>query len=269
MTGKALPIIIAGNWKMHHGVKATAEYFQKLNRLLSAQKALGRALSEGSVQLIFFPPAIDLYTAYIKTKAMPVATGAQNIHWESKGAYTGEISVPMVKETGGGYALVGHSERRRIFGETIEMTAQKLEACFKGDVTPVLCIGETDNERSAGQTEAILSRQFDGAFGDISLEEQTRLHIAYEPVWAIGTGNTATPEDAECACRFIRERLTRRFGSRVSRKARILYGGSVKPGNAHELLSQKNIDGVLVGGASLDPESFLQIAGAALPRHPG
>jgi triosephosphate isomerase len=143
------------------------------------------------------------------------------------------------------------------------MTARKFAACVKGSVTPVLCLGETDDERSEGQTEAVLSRQLDGAFDEIIPEEQKRLYIAYEPVWAIGTGNTATPEDAESACRFIRERLSVRFGSQISRKARILYGGSVKPENARELLTQKNIDGVLVGGASLDPESFLQIADVA------
>ncbi|MGC9371853.1 MAG: triose-phosphate isomerase [Thermovirgaceae bacterium] len=264
MTEKTLPIVIAGNWKMNHGVKETAEYLEKLNRLLSAREDLGRALSKGSVQLILFPPAVDLCTAYIKSEGTPIATGAQNVHWEPNGAFTGEISVSMVTESGGGYALVGHSERRHIFGETVEMTARKFAACVKGGVTPVLCIGETDDERSEGQTEAVLSRQFDGAFGEILPEEQKRLHIAYEPVWAIGTGNTATPEDAESACRFIRERLAGKFGSQVSMNARILYGGSVKPENARELLSQKNIDGVLVGGASLDPESFLQIADAAL-----
>jgi len=264
MMEKTTPVVIAGNWKMNHGVKETADYLDRLNRLLSARKDLGRALSEGFLRLILFPPAVDLYTAYIKTADTPIAIGAQNVHWESTGPFTGEISVSMVKEAGGGYALVGHSERRLLFGETVEMTAQKFVACVKGDVTPVLCIGETDEQRSEGQTEAVLSRQFDGAFGEIEVDEKRTLHIAYEPVWAIGTGNTATPEDAESACRFIRERLSRRFGSRTSRTARILYGGSVKPDNARELLSQKNIDGVLVGGASLDPESFLQIADAAL-----
>jgi triosephosphate isomerase len=261
MTEKTTPVIIAGNWKMNYGIKETTEYLEKLTSLLSVREKLNQALSEGFVQLILFPPAVNLHTAYIKTKGTPIATGAQNVHWEQKGAFTGEISVSMVKETGSSYALVGHSERRHIFGETVEMTARKFAACVKGSVTPVLCLGETDDERSEGQTEAVLSRQLDGAFDDeIIPEEQKRLYIAYEPVWAIGTGNTATPEDAESACRFIREQLSVRFGSQISRKARILYGGSVKPENARELLSQKNIDGVLVGGASLDPESFLQIA---------
>ncbi|MGC9489711.1 MAG: triose-phosphate isomerase [Thermovirgaceae bacterium] len=263
MTEQTTPIIIAGNWKMNYSIKETTEYLDKLTSLLTARENLDRALSEGSLQLILFPPAIDLHTAYIKTKATPIAIGAQNVHWEQKGAFTGEISVSMVKEAGSGYALVGHSERRHIFGETTEMTARKFAACAKGGVTPVLCIGETDDERSKGRTKAVLSKQLDGVFDEVVPEEQKSLHIAYEPVWAIGTGNTATPEDAELECRFIRERLSVRFGSQISRKARILYGGSVKPENARELLSQKNIDGVLVGGASLDPESFLQITEAA------
>jgi triosephosphate isomerase len=263
MTEKTTPVIIAGNWKMNYGIKETTEYLDKLISLISVSEKLNQALSEGFVQLILFPPAVNLHTAYIKTKGTPIATGAQNVHWAQKGAFTGEISVSMVKETGSSYALVGHSERRHIFGETVEITARKFAACMQGGVTPVLCIGETDDERSEGQTEAVLSRQLDGAFDEIVPEEQKGLYIAYEPVWAIGTGNTATPADAGSACRFIRERLSARFGSRISRKARILYGGSVKPENARELLSQKNIDGVLVGGASLDPESLLKITDAA------
>jgi triosephosphate isomerase len=145
------------------------------------------------------------------------------------------------------------------------MTAKKIAACRSNDLTPVLCIGETEEERGKDKTEEVLARQFDGAFKDISIDRVEKIYIAYEPVWAIGTGNTATADDAESACRFIRERITARFGPEASQKARILYGGSVKPKNARELLSQENVNGVLVGGASLDPESFLEIAEAALP----
>lgn len=266
MTEKRNPIVIAGNWKMNNGVQETTKYLKKLINLLSARTEIHRALSAGCIQLILFPPSVSLFSACTISKNTSIAIGTQNVHWETKGAFTGEISVPMVKETGIRYALVGHSERRHVFGETVEMTAKKLVACIKENVTPVLCIGETDKERSEGLTEDVLARQFDGAFRrEIVLDEKKdRLYIAYEPVWAIGTGNTATPDDAEAACRFVRERISRRFGPRISETARILYGGSVKPGNSRELLSQENIDGALVGGASLDPEEFLEIADAAL-----
>jgi len=265
MMDKREPVVIAGNWKMNNGVKETSDYFGHLKKLLSAKNDLERALATGSVQLVVFPPAISLFSAYTLAAKLPCATGAQNIHWEKTGAFTGEISSPMVREAGGNFALVGHSERRHIFGETIDMTAKKIAACRSNDLTPVLCIGETEEERGKDKTEEVLARQFDGAFKDISIDRVEKIYIAYEPVWAIGTGNTATPDDAESACRFIRERITARFGPEASQKARILYGGSVKPKNARELLSQENVNGVLVGGASLDPESFLEIAEAALP----
>jgi triosephosphate isomerase len=264
MMDKGEPVVIAGNWKMNNGVKETSDYFRHLKELLSARSDLERALATGSVQLVVFPPAISLFSAYTLATEVQCITGAQNIHWEKTGAFTGEISVPMVRQAGGNFALIGHSERRHIFGETIDMTAKKLAACRKNDLTPVLCIGETEEEREKDKTEEVLARQLDGAFKDTSINGEEFIYIAYEPVWAIGTGNTATPEDAESACRFIRGRITKRFGPMVSQKARILYGGSVKPKNARELLSQKNVNGVLVGGASLDPESFLEIAEAAL-----
>jgi len=263
MTAESRRTVVAGNWKMNLGVGETRSYAKTLIELASGKKALKRALFEGDLEMILFPPGISIYIAYTELKSTSVAIGAQNVHWEPKGAYTGEISVPMIVEAGCRYALVGHSERRHVFGETIDMTSKKLAACIEGGVTPMLCIGETETERKQGLTEKVLFEQFEGAFGN-KIVPTGNIYIAYEPVWAIGTGNTATPDDAESACRFVREKIAERFDAETSRKARILYGGSVNPENAEELLSQNNVDGVLVGGASLKPDAFLSIASSAI-----
>lgn len=264
MTKRHVPFVIAGNWKMNNGVEGSRNYIRNLLEILGARKDLERALFEGFIEIVLFPPAVALYAVYTELAGSPLATGAQNVHWETSGAYTGEISVPMVFESGCTRVLVGHSERRHLFGETVEMTRKKFAACRKGGVSPVLCIGETEVQRANGQTEEVLSRQLEGALMHVPFSEEERVYVAYEPVWAIGTGNTATAADAETACRFVRERISRLFGRNISGNTKILYGGSVKPDNASDLLAEENIDGVLVGGASLDPGSFLAIAEAAL-----
>ena len=236
--------VVAGNWKMHMGPGETARFFEGLPDRPSGE----------STRLIVFPPAVSIQAACL---AAPegIEVGVQNIHHEPSGAFTGETSAEMAAEAGATLALIGHSERRHVFGETDEETAQKVVAAMRADLVPVVCVGETLEERRAGQLGQVLRRQID-AVAD-ALSSASGYMIAYEPVWAIGTGETATPDDAAQAHALVREALGGGDGVPV------LYGGSVKPGNARELMAAPGVDGVLVGGASLDPESFLAIARAA------
>ena len=224
-------MLIAGNWKMFKGPRETREFLDAF------------APPDG-VDVVIAPPFVSLTAALEST--WPVY--AQNVHWEDEGAFTGEVSVPMLKELRVAGAIVGHSERRQYFGETDETTAQRASAALAGGLGVIACVGETDTEREAGETENVLRRQV-GA-----LPDDERLVIAYEPVWAIGTGKTATPELAQEAHALIKS----------LRRVPVLYGGSVKPDNAAELLAQPDVDGALVGGASLDPESFASICRAAI-----
>lgn len=195
-------------------------------------------------------------------RTTPIAVGAQNCHHEPKGAFTGEISLPMLKEVGATFVIVGHSERRHVFGETDELIHQKMDALLKEGMMPILCIGETLEERDAEQTLDVCRRQLATAFEGMGVEQALRTTIAYEPVWAIGTGRTATPEQAQEVHHFVRQWLNEKFGDAAER-IRIQYGGSVKPSNAKELLGQPDIDGALVGGAALDAKSFAGIIAAA------
>jgi triosephosphate isomerase len=188
----------------------------------------------------------------------PLALGAQNVHPEPQGAFTGEISVPMLQDVGCSYVIVGHSERRALFGETSEFVARKAAAALAGGLRPIVCVGERLEEREAGQTFDVVGAQLDGSLEAIDRAQAEEVIVAYEPVWAIGTGRTATPEIAQEVHGFIRERLHGRFGDAAARM-RIQYGGSVKPDNVYELMAQPDIDGALVGGASLDPASFYAI----------
>lgn len=242
--------VVAGNWKMHHGPGAAARFFSRFRPECSPE----------AVELILFPPGLSLQAARIGAR-IPVGLGVQNIHWESGGALTGEISAEMAKEAGASFALVGHSERRHVFGETDDEVGLKVQAAVRAGLKPVVCVGERLEERSAGRLEEVLHRQV-SAF-TAALEGCGAFMVAYEPVWAIGTGETASPADASEAHAIVREAL----GERVADA--ILYGGSVKPGNAAELMSSPNVDGVLVGGASLDPEVFAGIAEAAAAHPPG
>jgi triosephosphate isomerase len=259
-------ILIAGNWKMNHGVRATAEFAAtvKAKWTTSLANATRIAMADGKLGALLFPPFLSLETARHEFMGTQVEIGAQNVHFEEKGAFTGEISGPMLKELGLETTLVGHSERRQYFGETDATVKKRAESHLRQGFTVVLCYGETRGEREAGQTNAVLERQLrDG----LPSEWNERLILAYEPVWAIGTGLTATPEQAEEAHAFSRELLVRKYGEVNAAKMKILYGGSVTPENVVGLLAQPNVDGGLVGGASLKAESFLALlegAGAFL-----
>jgi triosephosphate isomerase len=242
------PLVFAANWKMHLGPEGARQF---LGTFLEACGALQDR------EAWFFPSAAALETVVRLTgDRRDIQVGAQNVHWEPKGAFTGELSVPMALEAGARAALVGHSERRHVFGETDEETGKKVRALLEHGLTPMLCVGEKIEQREAGEALEVIARQLR------VLEEHeeavlARVVIAYEPVWAIGTGKTATPSDATEAHAFIRGWLGER--GVAPQAARILYGGSVKPGNVRELLAQPEIDGVLVGGASLDPARWAEM----------
>ncbi len=237
---------------MHHGPSATREFFHEF----------APELGEPQPTILIFPPAISLSAAAESRKGRPeVALGIQNIHWEPKGAYTGEHSAGMALVAGARYALVGHSERRHVFGETDEEVGRKVSAALGEGLIPVVCVGETLEERQAGRVDEVIVRQLDAALSALPDGGATFL-LAYEPVWAIGTGETATSADAAAAHGTLRGRLSEVVGSDGAAEVPVLYGGSVKPSNVAELLAASDVDGVLVGGASLDAASFAAIAEA-------
>ena len=247
--------VLAGNWKMNHGPSEAARFFADF-------LAMHTPADDRSV--VFFPPAISFAAAREAIQGRPdVRLGVQNVHWEASGAFTGELSVAMAKDAGAELVLIGHSERRHVFGETPEETAKKVRAVLDGGLVPVLCVGETLDERQAGRAEAVVAEQLAPVLAIIRPDEVGELVVAYEPVWAIGTGVTATPGDAASMHHAVRERLAQAFGQPAADAVPVLYGGSVKPENAAELLSQPGVDGVLVGGASLDPNGFAAICRAA------
>jgi triosephosphate isomerase len=245
--------VIAGNWKMHMDPAETRRFFFEL-------RLEGPAAAQ---ELLIFPPSISLMAAAeAPGRDARVRLGVQNIHWEDRGAFTGEVSAAMAAGAGASFALVGHSERRHVFGETDEEVARKVGAARRHDLVPVVCVGETLEERRAGLVEEVVLRQLDAVLPVLG-SVGARFLIAYEPVWAIGTGETATPADASAAHATLRRRLEEAGGRTFAEGVPILYGGSVKPDNAGELLLAEEVDGVLVGGASLDPASFAAIAAAA------
>ncbi|HLI04736.1 MAG TPA: triose-phosphate isomerase [Terracidiphilus sp.] len=247
MARKAL---IAANWKMY---KTPAEAQAFVEAFLPMVKGHTRD------EIALFPSPVLLPTVVAACKASNVAVGAQNIHFAEEGAYTGETSVGQLRAVGGTHTLIGHSERRQYFGETDGIVNKKLHTALKHGVVPVVCVGEVLEEREAGKTAGVLRTQVTGAFAGITAEAARPIVIAYEPVWAIGTGRTATPEIAADAHRIIRAEVAKLFGVEVAAAMRILYGGSVKPENASALIGQEEIDGALVGGASLKPDSFAAI----------
>ena len=251
MSNSEPAVVVAGNWKMHVGPDKAREFME----------AFSPRQGRGRPQVLLFPPAVSL--AAINEQPLPpwLGIGVQNIHWEDKGAFTGEVSAPLALEAGASYALVGHSERRHVFGETDADVARKVATAVRHSLVPTVCVGETLDERSGGRLSEVILRQLDAALEALG-DEGTRFLIAYEPVWAIGTGETATPRDAAQAHGILRQRMRERIGARADRIS-ILYGGSVKPDNAAELMSAADVDGVLVGGASLDPASFTMIVDAA------
>jgi triosephosphate isomerase len=247
--------VIAGNWKMNLGPEETRSFFQGFQPSFTPGQG---------PELLIFPPALSLVAALESRPEEPrVGLGVQNVHWEDSGAFTGELSVSMARGAGATHALVGHSERRHLFGETDEEVARKVAAVLEGGLTPVVCVGETLEERRAGRLEEVILNQLEAFLLVMQAHPGARVLLAYEPVWAIGTGETATPRDASEAHGILRSRLASALGPDRARGIPILYGGSVKPANAAELLSAPDVDGVLVGGASLDPVSFQGIAEAA------
>ncbi|MBS1348533.1 MAG: triose-phosphate isomerase [Firmicutes bacterium] len=238
--------IFAANWKMNLSA-AEAEQFMR--------EMLAEELPEDA-QVLIFPPALYLRSLAELSSASPIEIGAQNIYWERSGAYTGEISAPMINEAGAKFVICGHSERRHIFGESSEMVTRKAGAAQDEGITTLICIGETLEERNAGETLEVL--QSDTLSSLAAVGPDKRLIIAYEPVWAIGTGLTATPQDAETSIAYIREQVRSIWGG-LADEIRILYGGSVNASNIAELIACPNIDGALIGGASLKPDSFIEI----------
>jgi triosephosphate isomerase len=243
-------IVIAGNWKMNKTAAEGVEFVKELAGLVSDVK---------DVEVVVCPTFTALSQVVQAAAGTNVKIGAQNIHWAENGAYTGEISAEMLKETGVEYVIIGHSERRQYFGETDETVNQRLVAALNAGLIPMVCIGELLNERESGKTEDVLKTQIVGAFKDISVDDMEKIIVAYEPVWAIGTGKTATPEMAEETHSFVRSVIAGLYSSDVADKVRIQYGGSMKPGNSAELISQPDIDGGLVGGASLQPDTFAEL----------
>lgn len=246
--------VIAANWKMY---KTPTEAASFLTAFLPLVREQTRS------EIVLCPPAIDLTFVLAGVAGSSVRVGAQNMHFAEDGAYTGEISAAMLTALGVSHVILGHSERRQYFAETDETVHRKLITALKHRLTPIVCIGERLEEREGGKTEEVLMRQISVAIGGIDPAQLAPMIVAYEPVWAIGTGKTATPEMAADAHRLIRGEVARLAAKPVAEKLRILYGGSVKPENAASLLSQQEIDGALVGGASLDPQSFAKIVGAA------
>ena len=241
---------MAGNWKMYKTPAETTAFFEKFVPLVA---------QSSHCEIVICPPYVDLFAASAAAKGSPVRIGAQNIAWAKEGAFTGEISGAMIAATGATYAIVGHSERRQYFCETDETVLKRTRAALEAGLTPIVCVGERLEDREAGRTSGVLACQCEGGLRPLKAEEFAKIVIAYEPVWAIGTGKTATPDMAAEAHRCIRGRVAEAFGEKAAAAVRILYGGSVKPDNAKTLMAQEEIDGVLVGGASLEPASFAAI----------
>jgi triosephosphate isomerase len=242
--------IIAGNWKMN---KTAPESIALAN-------GIKRGLFEiDNIEIVLCPPFTSLSDVKDITQDTNIMLGGQNMHWENEGAFTGEVSPKMLKAFGCRYVIVGHSERRAYFGETNETVNKKVKAALREGLFPIMCVGERLEEREAGKTTDVVSLHVEKGLVNIDKKEISNVVIAYEPVWAIGTGKTATPAQAEEVHKFIRGILTKKYGGEISETIRIQYGGSVKPGNIESLMSEKDIDGALVGGASLKEESFVDM----------
>ncbi|MBS4913780.1 MAG: triose-phosphate isomerase [Veillonella sp.] len=246
--------IIAGNWKMH----------TNLAEATILVEGLKQALSESTTdrEVVVCPPFTGLSTVCDLAEDTAIRVGAQNMHYEEKGAFTGEVSPVMVADLGCHYVILGHSERRQYFGETDELINKKIKAAFQNDIVPILCVGESLEQREANETQAFIDSQLEAGLVDLSAEQIGQMVIAYEPIWAIGTGKTATAEQAGEVCTAIRSKVNALFGQEAADAVRIQYGGSVKGSNAKEILSQPDIDGALVGGASLKVEDFMAIINA-------
>jgi triosephosphate isomerase len=246
--------LIAGNWKMFKTVAETVKHVKELRPLVK---------DITDVEIVVSPPFPSIHAAAEALRGSNVAVAGQNLHWEREGAFTGEVSGPMLKDAGAGLVIVGHSERRTLFGETDATVNRKLGAAFAHGLTPIVCIGETLDQRERNETFDVLDRQIKGGLDGVTADQLPRLVLAYEPVWAIGTGRNATPAQAGEAHHHIRERLRQWFGADAAQLCRVIYGGSVKPENIRDLVAQPDVDGALVGGASLDVRAFATIVSLA------
>ena len=248
--------LIAGNWKMFKTVQEAVVFVKELRVMVK---------DVTDVEIVVAPPFTALHAVAEAARNSNVVVAAQNLHWEREGAFTGEVSAAMVKEAGAEYVIIGHSERRRLFGETDANINRKVMAAIIAGVTPIMCVGETLEERERSETLAILDRQIKEGLDGVTGEQVAALVVAYEPVWAIGTGRNATAAQAGDAHAHIRTRLRQWFGGEAAERCRVIYGGSVKPDNIRQLIAEADVDGALVGGASLDLKSFSDIVTASRP----
>ncbi|MBH0174020.1 triose-phosphate isomerase [Fictibacillus sp. 23RED33] len=242
--------IIAGNWKMNKTLTEARSFVEEVKGLVPSAE---------TVDSVICAPALFLDSLADESEGTPLAIGAQNMHFEESGAFTGEISPVMLKDLNVQYVILGHSERRELFSETDELVNQKTHAAFKHGLTPIVCVGETLEQREADKTKDVVKQQTEKGLSGLTDEQMKQTVIAYEPVWAIGTGKTASSEDANEVCAYIRSVVAEQFSQDVADAVRIQYGGSVKPDNIKELMGMSDIDGALVGGASLEPKSYLQL----------
>ncbi|ADK85333.1 triosephosphate isomerase [Desulfarculus baarsii DSM 2075] len=245
-------IMVAGNWKM----------YKTIDQAVALAKAVAAGPARQGLDVLLCPNFVCLEAVVRAVAGSHVQVGGQNLHWQDEGAFTAEISGPMLRSVGASHVIIGHSERRQFFGETEKTVRMRLAAALRHGLKPIVCVGETQAERESGQTDDVLASQLAGGLAGLSAAEMVKVTLAYEPVWAIGTGLTASDEQAQQVHAFIRAWLAARFDNQVANSCGILYGGSVKPANAAGLLRQKDIDGALVGGASLDADSFLGIIAA-------
>jgi triosephosphate isomerase len=242
--------VIAGNWKMYKTQADTRAFFSAFTPLVAGVS---------DCDIVIAPPFTNVPVAIEGAKGTKIGISGQDVYWEKEGAFTGQISTVMLVEAGCRYSIIGHSERRQFFGDTNETVFKKAKAALAAGLTPIVCIGEMLADREAGNTEKVIEAQFKGSVGALTAEEFSRILIAYEPVWAIGTGRTATPEIAAAVHKFVRQCAASQFSASSASALRILYGGSVKPDNIKGLMAQEELDGALVGGASLDPNCFASL----------
>lgn len=249
--------MMAGNWKMNKTIPEAVVLSQQLCNLYNR--------TWHDVDIVLCPPSVDLKSVYtvLDFDKTDISLGAQNVHWEPSGAYTGEISIPMIKDIGCDFCIVGHSERRELFGETDEGVNKKVKALVAAGITPIVCVGESLHLRDQGSYLEFIEAQVNAALAGLSDLDMHSIVFAYEPIWAIGTGRTATPEQAQEVCSAIRMLVKLLYSEEIAQKIRVLYGGSMNPGNVSDLLAQPDIDGGLVGGASLQAETFKQLIEAA------
>jgi triosephosphate isomerase (TIM) len=254
--------LISGNWKMNHNHFEAIQTVQKLGYLLKETLSAEPA----PVEVTVHPPFTDIRSVQttVESDKLPIGLGAQNCHAEANGAFTGEVSAPMLAKLNVAYVIVGHSERRQLFGETDELVNAKVKAVLASGMVPILCVGETLEERQSGETEARVTSQVVGSLAGVDATQITGMVIAYEPIWAIGTGQTASSDQAQEVCSLVRTTVAANFGAEAAAGVRVQYGGSVKADNIAELMAKPDIDGALVGGASLDPDDFAAVVSGAV-----